>query len=67
MISPKALEEFKALYLKEFGIKLSSEQAYEIGGKLIRLVQVVYGPDLPKKWVSGRHNATMNGDRKNGR
>ncbi len=45
------LEEFKTLYLKEYGIKLSNEQAYDYGTKLIGLVKLVYGSNIPKKWV----------------
>lgn len=46
-----ALEEFKTMYLKEYGIKLSNEQAYDYGTKLIGLVKLVYGSNIPKKWV----------------
>lgn len=46
-----ALEEFKTMYLKEYGIKLSNEQAYEYGTRLIGLVKLVYGSNVPKKWV----------------
>lgn len=50
MLSPEAITEFKTLYLKEFGVKLTNEQALDMGTKLIRLVKVVYGSNLPKKW-----------------
>lgn len=50
-IQPAALEEFKIMYLKEYGIKLSNEQAYDYGTKLIGLVKLVYGSNVPKKWV----------------
>lgn len=50
-MEPAALEEFKAMYLKEYGIKLSNEQAYNYGTKLIGLVKLVYGSNVPKKWV----------------
>ena len=51
-IGQAALEEFKTMYLREYGIKLSNEQAYEYGTKLIGLVKLVYGTNVPKKWVS---------------
>lgn len=51
MLNPEAIEEFKMLYLKEYGVKLSNEQAYEYGTKLIGLVKLVYGSNVPKKWV----------------
>lgn len=54
MLSPEAITEFKELYLKECGIILTNEQAIYLGTQLIRLVKVVYGPNLPKKWESKR-------------
>lgn len=51
MLSRDAIEEFKNLYLKEYGIKLSNQKAIEYGTKLIDLVKLVYGSNLPKKWI----------------
>lgn len=51
MLTIDAVEEFKKLYLKEYGISLSSDQALDLGTKLIRFVKVVYGSNIPKKWV----------------
>jgi len=48
VISPEAVDEFKMLYFKEYGIKLSNEQAYDYGTKLIGLIKIVYGSNLPK-------------------
>lgn len=59
MLSPTAVEEFKQLYLKEFGIQLTDAQALELGMQLIRLIKAVYGPNLPKKWTSRRVLPTM--------
>jgi len=50
MLNSEAITEFKTLYLKEFGVKLTNEQAVDMGTKLVRLVKVVYGSNLPKKW-----------------
>lgn len=50
-IQPAALEEFKTMYLKEYGIKISNEQVYEYGTKLIGLVKLVYSSNVPKKWI----------------
>ncbi len=47
MPSQEAIEEFKELYLQEYGIQLSTEQAIYLGTKLIRYVRAVYGDDLP--------------------
>lgn len=52
MFSSEAVEEFKTLYLKEYGIVLTNDRALDLGIKLIRLVKAVYGPDIPKKWIS---------------
>lgn len=51
MLSAEAIDEFKNLYLKQYGIRLTYEQATELGTKLIRLVKIVYGSNLPKKWI----------------
>ncbi len=52
MLNPEAVEEFKQLCFKERGIKLTNEQAIDMGTNLKRLVKVVYGPNLPTKWKS---------------
>jgi len=59
MLSPEALAEFKVLYQKECGINLTNEQAIYLGTQLIRLVKVVYGPNLPKKWESRQTNGKI--------
>ena len=53
VLGKQAIEEFKKFYKKELGLEISNEKAIELGASLIRLVKVVYGSDLPKKWVSG--------------
>lgn len=50
MISTEAVEEFKRLYFGEYGMRLTNEQAVDMGTKLIRLVKVVFGSNLPKEW-----------------
>lgn len=51
MLNSEGVEQFKILYLKEYGVKLSNEQAYDYGTRLIGLVKLVYGSNVPKKWV----------------
>lgn len=46
-ISQDEIEEFKQIYLDEFGEEISDERAYELGLQLIQLFQIVYRP-LPK-------------------
>lgn len=50
MISAEAAEEFKRMYFREYGMQLTDEQAMEMGTKLIRLIKVVFGSNLPKEW-----------------
>lgn len=47
MISQERIEEFKQIYLEEFGEEISDERAYELGLQLLHLFQVIYQP-LPK-------------------
>ncbi len=48
-LDKEAVEEFKKLYLQEYGVKLTDNQAMEYGIRLIRFVRVVYGNHLPPK------------------
>lgn len=47
-LDQEAVEEFKRLYLQEYGIQLTNRQAIDYGIRLIRLVRAVYGDNLPK-------------------
>lgn len=40
-LDDNAIREFQELYCKEYGIKLSREQAIEYGTKLVDLVSIV--------------------------
>ena len=42
-----AIEEFKKIYLRVYGQKLASEEALELGTRLINFVKAVYGDNLP--------------------
>jgi hypothetical protein len=42
----KAIEEFKQIYLEEYGEKLSEKDAIEKAIKLINLFKVIYKPIL---------------------
>ena len=50
MLSEKRIAEFQALYKKHFNEDLSKEEAYEMGVKLIRLIQLVYKPITEKEY-----------------
>ncbi len=43
-----AIEEFKKIYLRAYGQKLTSKEALELGTRLIGFVRAVYGDNLPK-------------------
>jgi competence transcription factor ComK len=43
----QSIEEFKELYLKEYKVKLTDQEAVELGMRLINFVKAVYGNDLP--------------------
>ncbi|MCR4334454.1 MAG: hypothetical protein NUV47_01865 [Patescibacteria group bacterium] len=42
--------KFQALYKSEFGMKISREDAYEKGVKLLQLMSVVYKPMTEKEY-----------------
>ena len=47
MLSKEAIDEFKAIYRKEFGEEVSDAEAGELGESLISLFKVIYRP-IPK-------------------
>ena len=49
LLSDKALKDFKELYLKEYSIVLTDNEALEYGGRLIGLLKAVYGNDFIKE------------------
>lgn len=48
-ITKEELEEFKLLALKEYGVKLTYEQAYEQGSALLRLVDCMIDETIQKR------------------
>ena len=49
-LSKESIEEFKKIYKKEFGKKISDQDALEKGTKLLRLVELVYKPMAQKDY-----------------
>jgi hypothetical protein len=47
-LSQKAIEDFKAIYRKEFNEDISDAKAQELGESLISLFRVIYRP-LPEE------------------
>jgi hypothetical protein len=50
MLSDERISQFQALYKKYFGEDLTKERAYELGAKLVRMVQLVYRPITEKEY-----------------
>lgn len=50
MLPDEAIDEFKEIYKKEFGEKLSDEEARRKAENLIKLFDAVYRP-IKKTWV----------------
>ncbi len=46
MISSKAIKEFKKIYYKEFGIKISNKLALTLGQNLLNLYKAIYKPTI---------------------
>jgi len=42
-LSQEDIEEFKAIYKKEYGVDISDADALEMGTRLLRVVKVVVG------------------------
>lgn len=49
-LSQKAILEFKAIYLKKFGVALTDEKANELGLELLEFFKLIYRP-IPKKRI----------------
>lgn len=49
MLSKQALDDFKAIWKKEFGQNISDQKALEEGTALITLMKAVYRP-IKKEW-----------------
>ena len=50
MISETALQEFKKLYIEEFGEEISDEQAMKLGTNLLTLFHHIHRP-VKKDWL----------------
>jgi hypothetical protein len=44
MVSKKAIQEFKDIYLKEYGVELSDKEALELGTRLLLMFKAIYRP-----------------------
>jgi hypothetical protein len=67
MLSDERIAQFQALYKKHFNEDLSKEEAYELGAKLVRMVQLVYKPITEKEyqdWQKRRKDKGNSGNHK---
>ncbi|MCL4354238.1 hypothetical protein M1349_02075 [Patescibacteria group bacterium] len=48
MLSKEAIDEFRGIYYKEYGQRLTDKEALELGTRLINFVKSVYGNNLPE-------------------
>lgn len=62
MLSKEAIDEFKKLYLQEYGVRLTDSQATDCGLRLIRLVKAVYGRYFPPCSVDSKAKKRNNGN-----
>ena len=51
LLSDEDITKFQALYREELGIEISTEDAYEKGAKLLRLLSVVYRPMTSREYA----------------
>jgi len=55
MLPKEAIEEFKVLYEKNYGVKLSDKEASRRANNFVALYDAVYGDDprlIPRKKIS---------------
>ena len=48
MLPKKAIEEFKKIYKKSYGVELSDEEATDKANRLVNLYKAVYSDE---KWI----------------
>lgn len=59
-LGTREINEFKDLYLKKYGEKLTDQEAVELGTRLINFVKAVYGNDLPRPRKIDKINKEVN-------
>ena len=64
MLSEEQITKFQTLYKNRFGKKISREEAYEQGVKLIRLVELIYKPMTEAEYRELQERRRETGDLK---
>ena len=62
MLSNEQVTKFQTLYKNRFGKKISREEAYEQGVKLIRLVELIYKPMTEAEYQQLQERRRETGD-----
>jgi len=44
LLTDKQIAKFQAIYKARFGKKISRAEAYDMGAKLVRMMQIIYKP-----------------------
>jgi hypothetical protein len=59
-LNQNAIDEFRAIYKKQFGEEISEDDAQEMGLRLLKLFQIIYRP-LPEGHECSSCNAERDG------
>lgn len=62
MLSNEQITKFQTLYKNQFGKKISREEAYEKGAKLIRLIELIYKPMNETEYQQLQERRRQTGD-----
>jgi len=62
MLSNEQITKFQTLYKNRFGRKISREEAYEQGVKLMRLVELIYKPMTEAEYQQLQERRRETGD-----
>jgi len=62
MLSDEQITKFQTLYRNRFGKKISREEAYEKGTKLIRLIELIYKPMTENEYQKLQKRRRETGD-----
>ena len=62
MLTDEQIKTYQTLYKNRFGISISREDAFDMGVKLIRLVELIYKPmsEAEYQQLKKRHRETGN-------
>ncbi len=58
MLPTKAIEEFKVLYKKHYGLDISDQEASRRANNLVNLYKIIYSPVAPAKEGEQKLNQT---------